>query len=229
VNTGEATLLGGAVGVVPLVTLALAAVLIANLTTYRMVRYVVTVVHEAGHAVLALAVGRKLAGIRLHSDTSGLTVSRGRPGGPGMVAVLLAGYPAPSVFGLIGAVLLERGYVVGMLWFAVVASALMLLQIRNVHGLLVMLLLGGALAGASWWLSEELLSWIAHLLVWLVLLAAPRSVLELARLRPRGRARGSDVDQLAALTHVHGLLWIGVFLLVALACLAAGGWLILAG
>ena len=40
--------------------------------------------------------GRRLDGIRLHSDTSGLTVSRGKPTGIGMVLTAAAGYTAPS-------------------------------------------------------------------------------------------------------------------------------------
>lgn len=58
---------------------------------HRLVRHLVTLVHEAGHAAVALLVGRRLDGIRLHADTSGVTLSRGRPRGPGMVATVLAG------------------------------------------------------------------------------------------------------------------------------------------
>ncbi|MGB5951233.1 MAG: M50 family metallopeptidase, partial [Ornithinimicrobium sp.] len=50
---------------------------------YRLIRHGVTVLHEVGHAGIALLVGRRLSGIRLHSDTSGVTVSRGRPDGAG--------------------------------------------------------------------------------------------------------------------------------------------------
>jgi hypothetical protein len=49
---------------------------------WRWSRGVVTIAHEAGHAAAALATGRRLTGIRLHSDTSGLTLSTGRPRGP---------------------------------------------------------------------------------------------------------------------------------------------------
>lgn len=53
---------------------------IAWAPVWRVTRHVVTVVHEGGHGVVALLVGRRLSGIRLHSDSSGLTVSRaGRP------------------------------------------------------------------------------------------------------------------------------------------------------
>lgn len=83
---------------------------------YRLVRHLVTLVHEAGHALVAALAGRRLTGIRLHSDTSGVTVSRGRPHGPGMVATVLAGYPAPALVGLGGALVLGAGYAAGLLW-----------------------------------------------------------------------------------------------------------------
>src|SRR5699024_1767929 len=83
---------------------------------YRIVRHLATVLHEAGHALVAALVGRKLRGIRVHADISGLTVSKGRPTGPGMVATLLAGYPAPAVVGLAGAWLISHGYAAGTMW-----------------------------------------------------------------------------------------------------------------
>ncbi|MDO3397644.1 M50 family metallopeptidase, partial [Nocardioides sp. SOB44] len=85
-------------------------------TTWPLVRLGVTVVHEAGHAVVAVLVGRRLQGIRLHSDTSGVTLSRGRPRGPGMVAMLAAGYLAPAVVGLGAALLLADGRGLALLW-----------------------------------------------------------------------------------------------------------------
>jgi hypothetical protein len=57
---------------------ALAAVGIDGV--WRRARNVITIVHEGGHAVAALVTGRRLTGIRLHSDTSGLTLFRfGQP------------------------------------------------------------------------------------------------------------------------------------------------------
>jgi hypothetical protein len=80
------------------VVLGAAAALVV--LAWPLTRTVVTICHEAGHATAAVLVGRKLAGIRVHSDTSGLTVSRGRPRGPGMVFMLFAGYASASVIGL---------------------------------------------------------------------------------------------------------------------------------
>lgn len=195
---------------------------------YRMVRHLATLLHEAGHAVIAVLVGRRLSGIRLHSDTSGLTVSRGRPTGPGMIATLLAGYPAPALVGLAGAWLVSHGYAAGTMWALVLLCTLMLLLIRNLYGLWVVLVTGLGVAVLSWTATPELLSIAAYLMVWSLLLVAPRAVVELQRSRRRSRRRTrSDADQLAGLTRMPAGLWIGVFWLLSVACLLGGGWLLL--
>src|SRR5688500_12845243 len=56
-----------------------AALLVLVPALRRATRHVVTIAHEGAHGAVALAAGRRLSGIRLHSDTSGLTVSAGRP------------------------------------------------------------------------------------------------------------------------------------------------------
>lgn len=67
--------------------------------TWRVARNTVTIAHEGGHALIALVTGRKLDGIKLHSDTSGVTVSRGKPHGPGMIFTAMAGYLTPRCSG----------------------------------------------------------------------------------------------------------------------------------
>jgi hypothetical protein len=161
-------------------------------------------------------------GIRLHADTSGVTLSRGRPTGPGMVAMLAAGYLAPAVAGLGAAVVLAAGYSLALLWLAVGWLALMLLQIRNAYGLLVLVICGAAAGLVSWYLPGTTVSLLAYLLTWLLLVAAPKPVLELMRQRRRGGARGSDVDQLSRLTRLPAAIWEVAFLLANLAGLAVG-------
>ena len=81
-------------------------------TAWRYSRNLVTIAHEAAHGLAALACGRRLSGIRLHSDTSGLTLSRGRPSGLGMIVTALAGYVGPGLLGLGAAYLLHLGHAV---------------------------------------------------------------------------------------------------------------------
>lgn len=218
-----------ALGVV-LATAGVALVLVAAPTLWHIARHLVTVVHEGAHAFVAVLTGRRLAGIRLHTDTSGLTVSVGRPRGAGMVLTAAAGYPGPALAGLGAAWLLARGYGVGMLWLALAVVVLLLLQIRNGYGLWVLVVGAAGLVGLTWWAPPAWQVVVAYLLTWLLLLGAPRAVIELQVQRRRELRRGrssSDADQLARLTRVPALLWVGAFLAVAGAALLVGGsWLV---
>jgi hypothetical protein len=200
----------------------LALVLVAHPVLWRVSRVLVTITHEGGHAVVALLVGRRLQGIRVHSDTSGLTVSRGRPRGPGMVAMLLAGYLGPAVVGLGAVGLLLAGHALGLLWLVTLLLAAMLLQIRNLYGFLAVLVVAAGVLALSWFGSAPLQTALATLLTWLLLVAAPKPVLELARQHRAGRAHHSDAGQLARLTPIPAALWIGLFGLLNVAGLAVG-------
>lgn len=203
---------------------ALACVLVA----WPAVRMVVTVCHEAGHAVMATLCGRSLKGIRLHSDTSGVTLTRGKPTGAGMVFTLLSGYPAASVVGLAAAAVAGTGHAVAVLWLLVGLLALMLLKIRNVYGAVVVLFLGGVLGAGTWFIPVDVLAWIAYGLAWLLLLAGPRPVIELALSRA-GTPSSSDAAQLARLTRIPQVVWIVLWLAVTVATLIIGTALMLPG
>lgn len=204
-----------------------ALAVVAVPATWRVARHVVTIAHEGAHGVAALLSGRRLAGIRLHSDTSGLTLSRGRSTGPGMVATALAGYVGPGLLGLGAAYLLSEHHALAVLWLAVVLLGLLLLQIRNFYGLYAVLVAGLGVFAVSWWGSAQVQSLSAYAGTWFLLLAAPRPVLELQGHRRRGRGRDSDADVLARLTRLPGLLWVGFFLAVTVGCLVLGArWLV---
>jgi hypothetical protein len=207
-------------------TLVLAFAVVAWPTTWRLSRHVVTIVHEGGHAVIALLSRRRLQGIRLHSDTSGLTLSAGRPTGPGMIMTLLAGYPAASIVGLVGAVLLTSGRITLMLVVALVLLALMLVMIRNFFGVLSVVTVGGAIFAVAWFASAAVQSIFAYALVWFLLFGGVRPVFELHRQRRRGRMPYSDADQIGRLTRVPAVVWVGVFLSITVVALVAGGWLL---
>lgn len=208
-------------------TAAAALLAVVVRPVWRVGRTVVTIAHEGGHGLMALLTRRELSGIRLHSDTSGLTVSSGRPTGPGMVLTAAAGYPAPSLLGLGGAALLAAGRITALLWIGIALLALMLLTLRNLFGVLAVLATGGAFLAVSWYGTAEWQGAFAYLGVWFLLLAGVRPLLELWSSRWRGGAPGSDADQLGRLTPLPAALWVVLFLVVALACLALGAaWLV---
>jgi hypothetical protein len=196
---------------------ALAAVLIRR--TWLVGRNVVTIAHEGGHALVALLVGRRLSGIRLHSDTSGVTVSRGRAHGPGMVATAMAGYLAPSLLGLGAAGLLATGHITALLWLTVVVLVAMLALVRNAYGVGSIVVTAAAVFVVSWFTSAQVQAAFAYAFTWFLLFAGLRPVIELQRARSRGRAPRSDADQLAGLTRVPGVLWVLLFGVVAVVVL----------
>jgi len=179
---------------------ALLAVAVDGL--WRWSRNLVTIVHEAGHAVTAVLTGRRLTGIRLHSDTSGLTLSTGRPSGPGMVATAAAGYLAPSLAGLIGVVLLAFDQVTVMLWAATGLLLAMLVMVRNAYGALSLVLTGAIVVAVSLLAGADVQAGFAYAVTWFLLLAAVRPVGELWRERRRRGQGRTDADQLARLTRV---------------------------
>jgi hypothetical protein len=208
-------------------TAAAAALLVLSPVLWRPARHVVTIAHEGAHGLVALAAGRRLSGIRLHSDTSGLTVSAGRPTGLGMVLTLVAGYTGPGLFGLGAAALLATGHAVGLLWVLLGLLALLLVQIRNWYGLWSVLVTGAVVLAATWWLPPNGQAAFAALATWFLLLAAPRTVVELQTSRRRRATPNSDADQLARLTRLPAVVWVGVFLLVDVGALMLGGrWLL---
>ena len=123
------------------VTAVIAAVLVLWRRSWRVVRQAVTIAHEGGHALVAVLTGRRLRGIKLHSDTSGLTLTHGRYGGVGMTLALAAGYTAPSLLGLGGAALLAAGRLTLLLWLATALTVAMLVMVRNWFGALSLLVL----------------------------------------------------------------------------------------
>jgi Peptidase M50B-like len=219
----------------PLDPLALAltlvlAVLAALPPAWRLTRHAVTIVHEAGHGFAATVTGRRLSGIRLHSDTSGVTVSVGRPRGPGMALTLLAGYPAPALVGLGTAWLTGLGYATGALWALLVLVVLVLVQIRNWFGLWSVLVAGAIVFAVTWWAPAAWHGFAATTVSGFLLLGGVRAALELQSARRRegrGRRGTTDADQLSRVAGLPGILWVGLFLVVALGCAAGGAALLL--
>jgi hypothetical protein len=210
-------------------TAILAALLVWAPAAWPVTRHVVTIAHEAAHGFAALLSGRKLQGIRLHSDTSGLTVSAGRTTGPGMVLTAAAGYVGPGLLGLAAAAMLANHRAVGLLWALLILLAALLIQVRNWFGLWSVLVSAGVVFGVSWWLQPQVQSAFAYALTWFLLLAAPRPVLELQAHRRVGRTTSSDADQLARLTSVPAIVWVGFFLAVTVGALVLGArWMVAA-
>jgi hypothetical protein len=210
-----------------------AVLIVLNPGTWRLARNSITIAHEGGHALAALLTGRRLDGIRLHSDTSGVTYSRGRPTGPAAVLTAAAGYLTPSLLGAGAAWLLAAHYVTAMLWLLLALLAATFLAIRNAYGVLAVVVTVAAVLAVSWFATAAVQAAFGYSAAWFLLLGGVRAVAELQRYRRRSRRRGhvstSDADQLGRLTGVPGGAWVAVFALVCVGALVLGTRLLVPG
>ena len=210
-----------------LATALLALVAVASRRLWPVTRTVVTIAHEGGHALLALLTGRRLGGVRVFRSTAGMTVSSGSRSGPGIVLTTAAGYTAPPLLGLGAAALLASGHLVAMLLISLAGLAALTIMIRNVYGMIAVLVTGAAIGAVLWRGTPLAEAAFGYVMTWFLLLGGVRPVLELQRTRRRRPDGSSDADQLAALTGLPGWCWVGVFWRVALAALTVSAlWLI---
>lgn len=201
----------------------LALLAVGSTAVWRWTRTVVTIAHEGGHALVAVLAGRGLTGIRLHADTSGLTVSTGARRGPGLVLTFLGGYPAPSLLGVGGAALVAADRAALMLWIAIGLLAAALVHVRNAYGVFAVLATGALVGGVAWWGDPGLRAGFAAALCWFLLFGGVRAVHELGRTTYGGRGT-SDADMLGVLTWLPRGLWVLLFgVLAAAAVIVAAG------
>jgi hypothetical protein len=201
---------------------AIALLTVLQARAWRLARNAITIAHEGGHGLASVLSGRRLEGIRLHSDTSGVTYSRGQPAGPGAVLTTAAGYLTPSLLGAGAAWLLAAHHVTAVLWLLLALLTATLLAIRNAYGVLAVLVTACGVLAVSWFASAAIQAAFGYTAAWFLLLGGVRTVIELHGHRRRRRRRGqesmSDADQLGRLTGVPAGAWVAVF---ALACVAA--------
>jgi hypothetical protein len=203
----------------------LAAGAVASRRVWPVARTVVTIAHEGGHALAAVATGRRLHGVRVLHTSAGVTVTAGSPSGPGIILTALAGYLAAPSLGLGWAALLASGHPMAVLLLSLAGLAGLAFAIRNAYGLLAVVVTGAAIVAVLWQRSAVLAALLGYAMTWLLLFGGVRPVLELQRDRRR-RGSSNDADQLARLTGLPGGVWVGVFGLVAVGALALGGWLL---
>jgi hypothetical protein len=203
------------------------AVAVAVRPVWRWLRNFVTFVHEAGHAVVALACGAKVQKIRLRFDTSGDTSwsFKGNPGGLRRFAVAAGGYPAAPLAGLAVAWSVASDHAEGAVIAVAAGWAIVsVVWVRNGWGL-VCALAGALVGGAAWYAGYAPVA--LEVVGWLWLLGGLRASWEVTQ---GGHRRGdaSDPGQMGGVTHLPAGLWAWVFVLLAAGAAVAGGRFLLA-
>jgi hypothetical protein len=200
------------------VTVALtgAFLVVALPPVWRVLRPAVTLVHELGHAVVGIAVGRRFTGFVLRGDMSGHAVTVGPSRGLGRVLSAWAGYPAPAVVGALLIWAADRGWAAPVLTAMLDVLLVAMVRVRSLLTALVMVVALGA-TGALWWWRDDPVQ--AQVLVGsgIVLLVGAWRHLGAVM---ASRDRASDPAVLAALTHVPRTVWNASFVLVCAAASA---------
>jgi hypothetical protein len=196
---------------------------VAGGTTWRLARNVVTIAHEGGHALIAIASGRTLTRILLHSDTSGVTVSKGRRDGPGMVATAFAGYATPPLLGLGAAALVAGNAVAAMLGLSIAVLLGTLALIRNLYGVVSVVVTGAVVVVVIAYGTPTVQYGFACFVTWFLIVGGLKTVWEVQHKRSRRRAADSDPDQLARLTGVPAGLFVAMFALIGVISLIISG------
>ncbi|WP_157983873.1 M50 family metallopeptidase [Nesterenkonia muleiensis] len=217
-------------------TAGLVLVLTAVPAVWRISRQASTIIHEMGHVLAAWLSGRRVSGIKLHTDTSGVTVSRGKTSGPGLLITFLAGYPAPGLLAVGLVWLATAGHSGAALTVYVAVLLLALLLSRNVVGVLSCLMAALA-SGFIWWRNDpEVVGYTVVALGVFYALAGVRGTLDVCRVHlsrggGRSRAAVAATDASQAARAWRGLplpaaLWLIFFLLISLGCAAAVFWML---
>jgi hypothetical protein len=188
-------------------------------TTWNVVGYPVTIVHELGHALAALSAGYRLRGITVNGDMSGATNywSRGKAG---TLWTLWWGYPAPAVVGaaLIWAAM--SGWARAALAVVVAGLALVFMLSRSWHTVGVVLSTGLVLGLVGWFGTAWTVNIVVFALGWLMIVGAVRGLWSVTRSHvTRHGVDRSDAYLLGRAARVlPGPFWLLTFAFAIAAC-----------
>jgi hypothetical protein len=203
--------------------------LILTVVLWPLASFAIIIAHEGGHAFTASLMGGDVKSIEVNSRRNsirGLTTRS--PLGPlGDFLTKLAGYIGPSIFGLIGTLLLVADKVVDVLWLSLFFLLLALVQMRNLLGAFAVVVTGGLIVFTLRYLGGTVQAFLTYVWIWFLLFGGFGHVVAFQRSRARGPDTGSDAYNLRLSTHLPASLFSGFFWLFSLLSLLYGGVLLL--
>lgn len=179
-----------------------------------------TLIHELGHALVALILGGEILQIQIFSDTSGVTVTKSKSTFKAIL-VSLAGYPFASAVGWACFFLLSVGYEEWIVIGTTLIFVLMLiLWIRNSYGLIWVLIFTALNAFIIYYVNNTTVTQVVALFYSLmIVIESVWSTLVLLKLSITQAGQAGDATNLKKFTHIPAFLWALSF--VAFACYAA--------
>lgn len=178
-----------------------------------------TIVHEAGHAVVGVLVGRRFKGFVVERNLAGHAVTAGRSRGPGRIATTWAGYPAPALLGALTVLAALRGWGAIVLVLSVLALLVLLAMSRSARTAALVVLVG-ALAIVLWWFGGAWRDGVVGGVGLALLVGAWDSLGDVGR----SRDAGQDHRTLAGLTPFPAGFWLFMWFLVDVAASGVAAW-----
>ncbi len=155
--------------------------------------------HEGMHAITAASLGLGVERVLLKRNGDGVTIPRRSIGGR-TVFTGFVGYLGPSTFGLAAAWLINLGYIITVLWLAVMFLAVLLMKVRRSFGCFSVPAAIALLFALAYYASARLQVVMAYGMTWVLLLSGVRIAVQ------HGTHAG-DALILKGLTHLPRWLW----------------------
>lgn len=200
--------------------------LVLSVLVWPVVMFLTTIAHEGGHAFTGSLMGGTVKHIRIHRTGGGVTRFEDGIGPVAFFLAALAGYAGPSVFGLIGAMLLARGQVSVVLWLSLVFLAMALLSTNNWFGGVLIVVVGAVVVLVIRFATGGERTFFTYTWIWLLLFGGFAHVLKMQILR----GKGGDIVDLGVLrdkTLLPRSLWSGFYWLFSLVVMVVGGGILL--
>jgi len=204
---------------------AVAALLSIPRLTWQWFGLFATLVHELGHAFAAILSGRVVHGIRIRRNHSGDAMSSGR-GAFGTVLSGIFGYPAPAIVGAALIWSVFAGYTSLALVVGGVILVVTVLVIRNLFGVLVVLVSAGVAALLWFYASPEVQGYALLALGVALLVGSVRGLATVVGVHTsrRDQLQTSDAYLLYKRTGVPSPVWLLIFAALIAAALAFAVW-----
>ncbi len=200
---GESLLLAGA---------ALGAVAVP--AAWKLASHVSVIAHVGAHAATGSGPRRKAAGTRLRPGSTGVTrVPRGIA-----VSALISG--GPSLLGLVMAKIISVGYIVAVLWLALIALVITLPVLRGRFSFFAGIMAGILVYAVARYAAVPVQSAMAYIIAWILLLAGVLVVVEHGW-------QERDAQDVTEISEEPRSWWSALWLAAAGAAVVAGGALLL--
>lgn len=179
-------------------------------------RVINTMVHETGHALTTLLFSGKVYKIELFSDLSGTTISSTK-GKFARIIVSLIGYPFSTAMAwLMFYLLYHQQQRAVIILFTGMSLFCLIFFVRNIYGVIWLCAFIILNVAALYFLSYEIIYWIALIFSVLLLGDAVASVLLLLILSIKAPRKSGDAHSLRQLTGIHEVVWSLLFAAFAL-------------